>query len=206
MNGNLVISTEELFVLSQILKAKYLDYDYIATMEDVMQNSSLKKKIIMGELEKRGILEEDFMGDIEISDEIKTLLSPIFQGEAESDMRDGNIIHKFHFHENHVTYVQLNGKELIIKTGYKEQVEKLAKMLISIDYDAKQQIVPKEVLSNLQVTASVLLRNVVVGKTSNAMEMIKINGAWHVGVDKTNSLVLDRESVKKICRQLLWEE
>ena len=73
MQKEVILSPEELYDLGTRLQARYIDYAYVAAMEDIGQNYPLFERETGAALVKRGILEEDFSGTVTISAEVEGL-------------------------------------------------------------------------------------------------------------------------------------
>lgn len=116
------LTAVELYFLGKQLHAKYIDYAYIAAMDDIQENFNLKSKETLAELVKKGILEEDFSGKITINQGAERLLTPIFFGEKESSVDVCWLkepkrvdIFKFHFFDDRITMVTGVEHELLVK-------------------------------------------------------------------------------------------
>lgn len=112
MVNEIRVTPEELYFLGSMMNAKYIDYAYIAALDNISENYDLKEKEALTSAAKKGILEEDFSG-ITIKQEVAQLLKPVFFGESELvvDLYDENsgyaemVISRFHFLDANVTKV-----------------------------------------------------------------------------------------------------
>ncbi len=86
MEKEIILTPEELYYLGTLLQAKYIDYAYVAAMDDIGQNYKLFEKETGAALVSKGILLEDFSGNTEISEAAAGLLRPIFFGETETSI------------------------------------------------------------------------------------------------------------------------
>jgi len=206
MKQSYTLTPEELFFMAKLMKASYIDYEYIQLMQDISQRFKLIQREVLRSLENKKLLEEDFSGEIELSPEGQKILHPIFFGEAESDIKIDEITHKFHFEGDDVTYVLMKGKQLHIQKGTIEDVRKLAETIAPESYKADQMIIDKRNLRGAKAEKVVTVRNRVVSQTANAMEIVKISGAWYAGATQTKSILLSREDIHRICEKWLWEE
>lgn len=84
MIKEMIVSPEELFFLGKSMKAKYCDYDYIAMMKDISQNRAAAEADANRSLSEKGYVQEDFSGNVSLSEEILPLLNPVFFGEFEA--------------------------------------------------------------------------------------------------------------------------
>ena len=86
MEQGITITPEELYYLGEQMGALYMDYDYVASMEDIQMNSLLYESRVKTGLAAKGLLEEDFSGNIELSEWAKELLKPVFFATFESSV------------------------------------------------------------------------------------------------------------------------
>lgn len=84
MGDMLTITPTELYFLGTLLKARYIDYAYIAAMPDIQKRYEFRRQEALKALDERGIIDEDFSGNVEVDDDIAALLTPVFQGTIES--------------------------------------------------------------------------------------------------------------------------
>ena len=80
--SKVVINAEDLYFLSRVMKAKYIDYDYFKMVSELTSRFALKESHAIEHLSDKGLVYEDFTGDIEIEDLGKDLFEPIFFGES----------------------------------------------------------------------------------------------------------------------------
>ena len=74
------LSPGELFFIGQMMQAKYIDYQYVTAIEACGDLADVKTAG-RDSLEKKGLLEEDFSGELELSEDVKKLMEPVFFGE-----------------------------------------------------------------------------------------------------------------------------
>ena len=67
-----------------VYKRQYLDYDYIAAMQDIGKRGKIKAQEILDGLERKGYAEEDFLGNLEVEPACTEMLQPVYQGMYES--------------------------------------------------------------------------------------------------------------------------
>ena len=79
----LKVTPMELYFLGVQMQAEYIDYSYIAAMPDVQQRYALHEQETLEYLEERGLIEEDFSGNVEVDEEAAELLAPVFWGTVE---------------------------------------------------------------------------------------------------------------------------
>ncbi len=86
MGNEILLSPEELYFLGGQMQAKYIDYAYVSEMGDIQQNYCLYESTVKAELTKKGMIEEDFSGNLIVADFVKEILHPIFFGKFESSL------------------------------------------------------------------------------------------------------------------------
>lgn len=147
MEKVILLKPEELYYLGRFLRAKYIDYAYIASMDDIDKNYSLFESETSSSLVSKGIFSEDFSGNIEIDKEIFSLLKPIFFGQTETSLDICTIgenntvsINKFHFLEKNITMVTGKDGNLVIKSVDEVELKEKVEGLVKDNYDVKTAI------------------------------------------------------------------
>lgn len=84
MDNEIVLSAKELYYLGKLMQARYIDYSYIAAMDDVGKNYSVFESESEKSLSDKGCIEEDFAGEKEVNPVLECLLEPVFFGERRS--------------------------------------------------------------------------------------------------------------------------
>lgn len=152
MGETLVISPEELFCFGRLLKAEYIDYAYIAAMGDIGSNFRLFSKESAAALTQRGLLREDFSGNLEPDDDALRLLRPVFFGNAEMTVdlcrlqEDRSVSAcKFHFQGDSAVMVRPREEKLLItETGQKEIMETVGGLIPKGEHSAKDGLSPAQ--------------------------------------------------------------
>ena len=121
----LILSPEEIYYIGKVSGGKYLDYDYIAAMQDIGKRGKIKAQEILDGLERKGYAEEDFLGNLEVEPACTEMLQPVYQGMYESELilreESGASVHyKFHHMENRITSVECHAQEYRVRTQDKE--------------------------------------------------------------------------------------
>lgn len=116
------ISPEELYYLSKFCGGKYLNYVYIAIMDDIQQNPAVYDRNCKESLRKKGILKESFTGNVTLHPAVTKLLEPMFFGSFESSVdicwkgTPSRVkVYRFHWHEGKCTMVTSEGRTLRIQ-------------------------------------------------------------------------------------------
>ena len=113
----------ELFFCTRVMKAKYLDYDYLRRTPDVQKQYLLHEQETLEQLDEKGIMELDFDGNAAMTPEYEALLKPVFFGEKESRLDvHGKPDRRFHIFEgkivmsligdDRITFREVTGTEI----------------------------------------------------------------------------------------------
>lgn len=103
------ITPEELFFMAVALEAEYIDYEYFAAMPDVQKNYELHKATAMQSLEDRGLIEEDFSGNLQIEDGFGQALDAMLFGRTECNIDVDEQRFKLHLHDGNMVLARLDG-------------------------------------------------------------------------------------------------
>ncbi len=211
MEKQIRLTPEELYFMASLMGAKYIDYAYIAAMNDIQQNYDLYKRETQASLVEKGILDEDFSGNVEISAQAKALLSPIFFGTFESSVDICYIkedarrveVNKFHFLDGQVIHVEGKEKELIITSIGKEELHKFAERLISDNYKAES----KELDEGIQpkdVTRVLAVKNIDVAKKNEVKVFADANGIICCETAEGKFMQLDADTFINTVFETIW--
>ena len=206
MKHKITVTPEELFFLAETMEGQYLDYDYLDGIEEFIQYYRRKKHQTIRNLEEKGIVEMEGLGEISISKEAKKLLSPIFFGESESELKLQKCSHRFYFLKDTVTYVKTDGKKIQITEGGRELLDKLIGRLEDENENDQKKLVDRMFIRKSQIEETIFLKNRTVGQTANVQELVKVDGFFLTPVNEKNVIYLDNQSLRFVCRQLLWGE
>ncbi len=78
------LSLTELYFLAVQMKAQYYDYGYFAAMPEIQKQYQVRKLEAMASLEEKGFVDVDFTGEVEIDEELRAFLKPVFFGGIET--------------------------------------------------------------------------------------------------------------------------
>ena len=201
MSKEIILTPEQLFYMGRLLQAKYIDYAYIAAMNDIDQKFALFETEAKSSLVSAGILMEDFGGNIEVDPGALNVLKPIFFGETETSIDVCNIgetttvgVYKYHFHDGAVSMVTGDRGKLVIKAtdpiGIREKVESL----IDENYVADNQVV--ETIDKSHVTKFVVFKNTSVTGTSVVKTYIEADGVFYQEKEETIESVTREQFVE----------
>ncbi len=172
MNNEILITPEELYYLGSAVQAKYIDYAYVAAMDDIGQNYALFESDAKNSLVDAGILMEDFSGSVELDSNAETLIRPIFFGEKETSVdicevgeERKVVVIKYHFLDDNITMVSGKDGKLIIKHIDTDEMYSFIKDLLPDNYP---QITPavKNDIARETVSRFFAVKAVVVEKES----------------------------------------
>ena len=172
MNNEILITPEELYYLGSAVQAKYIDYAYVAAMDDIGQNYALFESDAKNSLVDAGILMEDFSGSVELDPNAETLIRPIFFGEKETSVdicevgeERKVVVIKYHFLDDNITMVSGKDGKLIIKHIDTDEMYSFIKDLLPDNYP---QITPavKNDIAGETVSRFFAVKAVVVEKES----------------------------------------
>ncbi|MDO4418022.1 MAG: hypothetical protein Q4C02_07060 [Eubacteriales bacterium] len=94
------------------MNARYVEYHYISAMPDIQMGFKNHEKDTRESLEERGLIEEDFSGNVEVEQETADLLHPVFFGETETQLDEGAVYY-FHIEGEKITMAAVREEELV---------------------------------------------------------------------------------------------
>lgn len=162
----LILSPEEIYYIGKATGGKYLDYDYIAAMQDIGNRGRIREQEILDGLERKGYAQEDFLGNLEIEPACIEILQPIYQGMYESELivreETGESVHyKFHHMKDQITFVECQSKEYRISLQNKEGIEKVLHFLLEKDVQTEDR---EAYIAIDRVERSIILKGTHIGK------------------------------------------
>lgn len=179
MENMIKMTAEELYYLGSQMQAKYIDYDYISAMNDIQKNYRLYESDAVNDLMKKGLIEEDFSGNITVSFQMEELLIPIFFGnfEAEIDVcdvrKESRKIIKLHTEKEKITMVEVNENDLILKNMHKNDVLRYGEDVFQFMEDQTGDIEFEE----QKVSEIYIMKNTVIGGESDVRILFRIENS-----------------------------
>lgn len=179
MENMIKMTAEELYYLGSQMQAKYIDYDYISAMNDIQKNYRLYESDAVNDLMKKGLIEEDFSGNITVSFQMEELLIPIFFGnfEAEIDVcdvrKESRKIIKLHTEKEKITMVEVNENDLILKNMHKNDVLRYGEDVFQFMEDQTGDIEFEE----QKVSKIYIMKNTVIGGESDVRILFRIENS-----------------------------
>lgn len=96
------LTPEELYFLGRIMKAKYIDFSYYAAMKDIQKQFEISERKALSGLGEKGLIDENFSGEIEVPTEVFSLMHPVFFGTRESRLKSDQT-YTFHLDSDSIT-------------------------------------------------------------------------------------------------------
>lgn len=138
MKQEISLSPEELFFLGRQMKAPYIDYAYIAAMEDVQKSFSSSEQKYLYSLQQKGVLTEDFFGDVTLTEQ-SYCFRPLFFGSQEGRLEicgpcgDVKLLDmRFHFMDGELVISSLSGKQIQFWSAKVEELEAIIKGILNL--------------------------------------------------------------------------
>ena len=203
IDNGLLLTPRELYCLGGLLDAKYIDYAYIAALDDIGQDFELFKKETLAALVSKGIVTEDFSGNMELDENCEQLLMPIFFGNIETSLNICIIaeelkvdIYNYHFHNGSVTMVKNQNNELFVANVDSDSILSTIKALLSESYcvESDQQIAG---FDKSKVTRFFSAKSIDIGKKSQVKTFIEYDGILCTEVDEAGLISLSAEDFIK---------
>lgn len=211
MEREVRLSPEELYFMASLMKAQYIDYTYVAAMQDIEQRYALYKHETQAKLVKKGLLDENFSGDIDVLPTAQELLTPIFFGEFESSVDICYVqeeerrveVNRFHFYEGSVIHVQNDGAELLIRRIDADKVHRFAEELLPHDYVGVTQELdcPPNTMDISRVLA---VKCIEIGKKKSVDVFIEANGNMCFEKSDESFVQLSRDEFVGAVLSTIW--
>lgn len=189
----LTLSPRELYCLGDVLNAKYIDYAYIAALDDIGQDFDLFRRETLASLSSKSVLLEDFGGDMEMNADYLPLLEPIFFGTVETSLDVCIIgdtvtvdIYKFHFYRDRITMVKAQDDMLLLKEVALDEVKDVVKALVPEGYAYVSGERVKGI-ENEKVTRLFAAKNIELSVTSNIRTFIEVDGV--ISIEKEGEML-----------------
>lgn len=173
MKKEIILTPEELYYMGALLRAKYIDYAYVAAMGDIQQRREIYESESREGLEKKGILMEDFTGGLEVEAEAKKLLQPVFFGTLESSVDVAGLTERdvpdikgrrFHFYEGRITATQMEEGEIRLEACDEGMLQQWIQALPGEDYEDVKESLPMEELNRETISRMVVVKSTQVGE------------------------------------------
>lgn len=180
MENAIKLTAEELYYLGGQMQAKYIDYDYISAMGDIQKNYRMYESNAVDGLAGKGLIEEDFSGEITVSVSIEELLSPVFFGDFEAEIdicgvqEDSRKIVKLHTDQDKTTLVELDENQLVLKKMQGNDVVEYGKDIFGFLKDETDENIE---FDEQKVSEIYILKNTVIGGESDVRILFRIGNS-----------------------------
>lgn len=180
MENAIKLTAEELYYLGGQMQAKYIDYDYISAMGDIQKNYRMYESNAVDGLAGKGLIEEDFSGEITVSVSIEELLSPVFFGDFEVEIdicgvqEDSRKIVKLHTDQDKTTLVELDENQLVLKKMQGNDVVEYGKDIFGFLKDETDENIE---FDEQKVSEIYILKNTVIGGESDVRILFRIENS-----------------------------
>lgn len=205
MNNEILLTPEELYFLGTRLQAKYIDYAYVAAMDDIGQNFSLFEKETGAALVNKGVLQEDFSGNIQINPNVSELLNPIFFGEIETSIdvcefaeKNTVTVRKFHFYDGIITMVTGKDGMLQIKAVDQTDIKEIIKGLLPLNYNARSETITETIEKT--ITRFVAVKSICIGKSSVVKTYFEADEVFYCENDQSTESVSKDAFISEVYR------
>ncbi len=182
MEQKLALLPGELYFLATLMQAKYIDYAYVAAMDDIRKNYAIYESNVRSSLYAAGIVEEDFSGDLELNPYASAILRPIFFGEFESTidviaLKDNANVGTYRFHslDGSITMVHNEESKLIAETIDYNDINRIAGELLPKNYHITEPNVVDSIDDEM-VNRLISVKNTVIGQSSEVKLYIDLGG------------------------------
>lgn len=212
MEKKLILLPEELYFLGSLLQAKYIDYAYVAAMEDIDSNRAVYESTSRAALVNNGILTENFSGDLEVDPQALAMLKPVFFGEFEACV-DISIVgsaraagtFRFHYFEGAITMVQSTTEgKLAISSVDAEQLRSIVKDLLPVGYHLEASSQVEEIPSD-KVSRIIAVKNTLIGKSAVVRLFLEADGVIYGETDSEYAQSMTAEMFENTVLDVLKE-
>ena len=198
----LILSPEEIYYIGKVTGGKYLDYDYIAAMQDIGKRGRIKEQEILDDLERKGYAEEDFLGNLEVEPICTEILQPLYQGMYESELilreEAGESVHyKFHHMENRITSVECQSQGYRVKVQDKKGIEKILYALLENNVQTEEK---EAYIAIDQAERSIILKGTHIGKDT-CLYFYAEKGGYFYEIDPEQAALLRLVEKDVVCEQ-----
>lgn len=178
----IILTAEQLYFLGECMKAKYIDYDYVAAMHEMHRNYQRSRRKYISELAQTGLVRERLSGEITVRPTPAKLLSNVFFGETETTLQviepqgtETSVTWRFHWHEGEVTQVRTAGSLFEVTPCDGEMIQSLVFQLVNTAENPQ----PLAQLSQERVQKILMAKRAVVGKDSTMMILFVQDGGLY---------------------------
>ena len=200
----LILSPEEIYYIGKASGGKYLDYDYIAAMQDIGKRGKIKAQEILDGLERKGYAEEDFLGNLEVEPACIEMLQPVYQGMYESELilreESGASVHyKFHHMENQITSVECRARGVPCQGTGQRRNRKMLYSLLEEDVHTEER---EAYIAIDQAERSIILKGTHIGKDTCLYFYAEKGGSFYeIAPEQKEETILHLVEKNVVCEQ-----
>ena len=209
MENAIKLTAEELYYLGGQMQAKYIDYDYISAMGDIQKNYRMYESNAVDGLAGKGLIEEDFSGEITVSVSIEELLSPVFFGDFEAEIdicgvqEDSRKIVKLHTDQDKTTLVELDENQLVLKKMQGNDVVEYGKDIFGFLKDETDENIE---FDEQKVSEIYILKNTVIGGESDVRILFRIENSVFMEDENEEIKRINDQDIIKTIQSVLVEK
>ena len=202
MKKEIILRPEELYYLGALLQANYIDYAYVAAMGDIQQRREVYESESKEGLAKKGILLEDFLGDMTVDADAKRILEPVFFGTLESSIdimmtagqKKAVRNNRFHFYEGRIvaTVIAKDGIHLVEIDD--SQLQAWIGGMLSPDYAAEAEMVPVSQINKKRISRIFSVKSNRVGERTAVEIYVECDGRIFQEKEGGQAQVLTKEA------------
>lgn len=182
MADTLTLTPEQLFFLGVLMDALYIDYAYIASLQEIRRNYIRTRRKCLSELAEAGVLRERLSGEITLRPGPKKLLSNLFFGKDQSSLevytlgkQTSHTVFRFHRLGDTVTRVSTESGRLTLSESSPEEMEQLVSALAS----GTERPVPVVAIEKDAVTRMITAKHATVGVGSTGCVLFEQHGGLY---------------------------
>ncbi len=202
MKKEIILTPEELYFMGSLLQAKYIDYAYVAAMGDIQQRRGIYESESREGLAEKGILMEDFSGNLEVDEGVGKLLEPVFFGNLESSVdvalmeEEGRRVlpgRRFHFYEGRITSTVMGEEGICLEAVDEGWIQAWVAGLLPEDYAGEQAYVSVTEINREKISRIIAVKSTLVGEKSAVEIYVEADGRIYAERAHGQAMVLSRE-------------
>lgn len=205
----MILTPEQLYFLGECMKAKYIDYDYIAAMHELQRNYQRSRRKYISDLAQLGLVRERLNGEITVRPAPAKLLTNVFFGEVESTLQvietqeeASSVTWRFHWHRGDATQVRTAGSAFEVAPCNEETVQSLVFQLVN----TAQEPLPIDRLNQQQIQKILIAKRTVVGQESVAKIFFEQKGSLYTTDEAGAPIGVPRQQGQMLLLQALKGE
>lgn len=207
MKKEIILKPEELYYLGALLQAKYIDYAYVAAMGDIQQRREIYESESKEGLAKKGFLQEDFMGEIEVIAKAAQWLDPIYFGTLETSIdimitageKRAVRNNRFHFYEDRMLSTVIASDGIYIAEIDDSQLQTWIGGMLPPDYAAEAEVVSADQINKKRISRIFSVKSNRVGEKTSVEIYVECEGRVYQEKADGQAEVLTKE---RFCQEI----